>query len=175
MPEVATSLRWLFANFLYPLAIIGVLAFASVVILRLFRKTRSARVATAAILPIVVLAFTSAAGVPSSQIANVFLKLSWLGWLLGVMSGVASIELGRYLLRRDTIGGAAVYALFVSSSAAFILYVVMSGSLEATHSLLMGFLIGGGLDIVFRGLPEYRVPISPEQHHDRDERPLANK
>ena len=64
------------------------------------------------------------------------------------------LELGKLLLESDSKIGPPLYAMFLSMVGVFLLYALMSRLLASIHVVLFGYVIGGGLHIIFRGFPE---------------------
>jgi hypothetical protein len=77
------------------------------------------------------------------------------GYQLLVGGAVALLvgEAARVLIRRKTDRAYAVHALILSSNAAFIVWVVMSGVLDSLNMGFLGYVLTGGLWIISRGFP----------------------
>jgi hypothetical protein len=157
--KIRQSLIETFTTVFYPMVVFGVFAALGLLLLVITFNGKGAiafvRRATGALLPFVVLVFLVTTDRRSvDAIAPVLLAAGGLGrFILGAFIGVALMELGKHLLRFDHDGAASLYALFVGIVAAFLVWAMMGGLLEALHPLLAGLVIAGGLHIVFRGPP----------------------
>jgi hypothetical protein len=154
LETIGAGLRLLFSAILYPLIVIGVFAYLVGVVSRLVaRSTGDGRVRrlTAALLPVAALVFVLIPN-ESESIASWFsYGPPWLRFLIGAIFGIALLELGRLL--KDSEIGAALYVLFLSTTATFILYAIIEQALTSLHILLLGMVIAGGFQIIFRGPP----------------------
>lgn len=72
--------------------------------------------------------------------------------LLGLVTGFFLMELGKWLLKTEKDGAASLYTFFLSSLTAFLLWALIGGILPIINSCLLGFILGAGLHIIFRGL-----------------------
>ncbi|KAF0140561.1 MAG: hypothetical protein FD122_2361 [Stygiobacter sp.] len=155
--EIGKWLRMFFTNYLYPTLIIIIMFYLFGLLIYLIIKGKGSssyiRRSTGALLPIVMLVFGMAiSGDSIKMIENVLLTLpNILQLLLGAIIGTALIEFGRYYLKTDIDGAASLLALFVSSIFSFILWCVMGGVLNSLNYSLVGLILFGGLDIIFRG------------------------
>jgi hypothetical protein len=110
---------------------------------------------TGAILPLVALVIMVASGnqtvkVVAAALATAFM---WFQFGVGFLVGVLLLESSHWLLRTDSDGAAAVYAMLVSSLGTFMLWAIMAGAFSEFTVATLGFVIGGGLHVVFRGIP----------------------
>jgi hypothetical protein len=157
LETIGAGLRWLFSTILYPVIVIGVFAYLVLVVFLLVAQgtgdNRVRRLA-AALLPIAALVFVL---IPreSESIANSLSYVQPYGrFLIGAFLGIALLELGRIL--SDSEIGSALYVLFLSINAAFILYAIIEQALTNLHILLLGMVVAGGLQIILRGPPRFR-------------------
>ena len=103
-------------------------------------------------LPILLLVFALAPGdIGIADVQQLFADLSpTIRLLLGALVGVLILELGRLLARAEVEIGAAIYTLFLSGVAAFILHATIEGSLQNLHIFLLGVTVAGCLDMILR-------------------------
>jgi hypothetical protein len=73
---------------------------------------------------------------------------------IGGLSALFFMETGIWFLAADNDSVAAVYALFVSSVAALLLWAFIVNILSSLNLVLFGFVMFGGLHIIFRGVPD---------------------
>ena len=157
--HISEILRWIFTYILYPGIILGVFVYIIVSVSLIVQKgktsTGKARRLTATLLPLIVLVFL----VVSSEDKNNFIIRLIDGtspvteFIYGSVLGLGLMELGKYLLKTDSEVGPSIFALFLSTVGVFILYSIMLGILRNLHFPLLGLVLFGGLDIVFRGPP----------------------
>jgi len=168
MELISTILRWIFTYLLYPAIIIGIFWFIVIEIADIILKTHSSRAATAAVLPVAGLVFLIVTETkPEESMANILVGFpGGMKFMLGAAIGAALLEIGRYLLSSDSAVGPPVYVLFLSMTGVFILYAVMSKLLVSIHILLFGFVIGGGLQIIFRGPPTFLSYSQPRKANE---------
>lgn len=160
MDAVSEGLRWIFRYLFYPAILVWVFAYLVILIgLIVIRADGDGRVRrlTAAVLPLVTLVFIL---IPVTEPSESLIE--WLNhiaplwrFLLGCVIGVVLLEVGRYLSGVDSELGAALYVLFLSLTATFLLYTLVEGALQSVHGALLGMVIAGGFDIIFRGSPEF--------------------
>jgi peptidoglycan/LPS O-acetylase OafA/YrhL len=159
LETIGSGLRLLFGAILYPIIVTGVFAYLVLVIFLVVAQSEGdgrVRRVTAALLPIAALVFLL---IPkeSESIANSFSYAPpSLRFLIGALFGIALLELGRYLSEKDSEIGSSLYILFLSVTDAFILYAIIEQALRSLHVLLLGMVIAGGLQIIFRGPPRFR-------------------
>jgi hypothetical protein len=158
MNGVGVFLRWVFTNLVYPLLVLGVFGFISVVIadfvLAVTGERRIRRLVAAALpLTVVVFALVPADSEGSDIQALLALAGPWMRFITGVLLGVLGLALGRALAKRDTEIAAAMYVLFLSAIASFIVYCLVEGVLRNLHVFLLGMVLGGGLYVIFWGAP----------------------
>jgi len=155
---VGTVLRWIFTNLVYPLLVLGVFAFISSIIadfvLAVTGERRIRRLVAAALpLTIVVFALVPTETEASDLEALLNLAGPWVRFATGLLLGAMGLAIGRALASRDAEIAAAIYVLFLSAIASFIVYCLVEGVLRNLHVFLLGLVLGGGLYVVFRGTP----------------------
>lgn len=160
MEQISEILRQLFTYVFYPAVVIGLFLYIIGVIVFLIREAKDldkVRRVTAAVLPVLLLIFIALATDKSSEPLKQFiLSLSPFVLLgIGAATGIALVELARFLVPSDLEIGPSIYALFTSSIGVFMLYSIMQDIMGSLHLFLFGMLIIGGLDIVFLGPPEF--------------------
>jgi hypothetical protein len=155
--EISEVLRTAFTYVGYPVVILGIFVFIIAMIGTVFSRRRSLRAATAAILPVAALVFIIITeSEPTESLANIVNAIpGFLKFGIGAIAAIALLELGKRLLEADAEVGPPLYVLFLSTTGVFILYAIMSRLLASIHVLLFGFVIGGGMQIIFRGGPEH--------------------
>ncbi|MFA7419337.1 MAG: hypothetical protein WCZ90_06585 [Melioribacteraceae bacterium] len=155
--EIGNWLRMVFTNFLYPALIILIMVYLFGLLIYLIVSGKGSssyiRRSTGALLPIVLLVFGMAISSDSiKMIENALLTLpNIVQLILGAIIGTSLIEFGRYYLKSDIDGAASLLALFVSCIFSFILWCIMGGVLASLNYSLVGLILFGGLDIIFRG------------------------
>jgi len=155
MQAVGTWLRDFFAVLVYPLVIIGtcVLLFGTVIFITI--RAKSARAVIAALLPIAALPFllvtqTNVADPVMRAIGDLYESTKFA---IGAGIAIVLIEIGRFLLRRESEVGPAIFIFFLGSTGSFIVYALMTNVLASTHFLFFGFVFGGGFYMILRGVP----------------------
>jgi len=163
MGGVGTVLRWIFTNLLYPLLVLSVFLFIAAVIadfvLAVSGDRRIRRLVAAALpLTVVVFALVPMGGQEKGDSVQELLTFAmpWMRFAVGFVMGIIGLLLGRLLAKRDSEIGAAMYVLFLSGVASFMLYCLVAGVLDSLHIFLLGMVLGGGLYVVFRGAPSLR-------------------
>lgn len=158
MTGVGVFLRWIFINLVYPLLVLGVFGFISAVIadfvLAVSGERRIRRLVAAA-LPLTVVIFALVPFDSEGSDIQELLDLAgpWLRFTTGLLLGVVGLALGQVLIKRDTEIAAALYILFLSAIASFIVYCLVEGVLRNLHVFLLGLVLGGGFYVVFWGPP----------------------
>lgn len=162
---VGETLRWAFRNVIYPTVIYGTLVLIVAAVVAIIVKVRSSRVVIAAILPVVALAFIVAGeGAPSAVLAHSLGQIEeWAKIAIGAAVAVVLLEAARVLLETDAELGPSLYVLFISSAAVFIMYAIMSQVVSSVHMLLFGFVCGGGIQMMVRGIPVPRKYVRRSQ------------
>jgi hypothetical protein len=82
--------------------------------------------------------------------------VSWVRFLVGALLGVIGLAGSRALVKSDAEIATAIYILFLSLVANFIVCCFIEGVTRNLHVFLFGLIIGGGLYVVFRGPPSLR-------------------
>jgi len=155
--EIGNWLSDFFTTYLYPILIIVIMVYLFGLLVYLIVQGKGSsgyiRRSTGALLPIVMLIFAMAISSDSIKIIeNTLLSLpNILQLILGAVIGISLIEFGRHYLKTDIDGAVSLLALFVSCIFSFILWCVMGGVLKSLNYSLVGILLFGGLDIIFRG------------------------
>ncbi len=159
MEFIRHLVSWIFTYLLYPLAILGIFAYITIVLTKVINAAKSKlgaiRRATGAFLPFILLIFLFATNTNTLSFIDNFigsLKLSYR-FLIGVIIGVLLMEVGKFLLESDEDGAAALYNLFLSSLGTLLLWVIIGGFLESLNWVLMGLVLAAGLHVVYCGLP----------------------
>jgi hypothetical protein len=161
LETIGEGLRWLFSTILYPIVVIGVFAYLVLVLSLVVAQGRGddrVRRLTAALLPIAALVFVLIPKESESLAHLLPYAPPGLRFLIGAILGVVLLELGRILSKRNSGIGSALYVLFLSINTAFILYAIIEQALTDLHILLLGMVVGGGFQIIFRGPPRFRRP-----------------
>ncbi len=161
MDNIRAILQGLFGYVLYPIIVIGVFAFISIVIADfIFSVSGEKRIRRlfAAALPLTVIIFALAPlGGDSGGLEEILEFVShWIRFVVGWLLGFITLAISRVLSRRDTELAAAIYVLFLSAIASFLIYCLVEGVLRNLHVFLLGLVLGGGLYVVFRGPPTRR-------------------
>ncbi len=167
MEKVARGLEWAFTWMLYPTLIAVILIFIVACVVGLINRSHSIRTAIGGILPVAALVFLLVSEKNDETVLIDFL-VSWpagLRLMLGLILGVTLIEAGKIAFRASSAVGAALYALYLSTVGVFVVYALMSGLMRSIHLVLFGLVLGGGLDAIFRGVPEDHG--HPEQPRDQ--------
>ncbi len=159
---IGLILRWVFTYILYPVVVFSILFLTFFTIVNFVNQaqpgTSRIRRGTAAVLPIIQLVFfvllTDQGIEPLEYFSTSISPLSY--FFLGAAIGVVILEWGKYLDQSDSDIGPSVYILFLSTTGVFIFYCIMQGVSGSLHYFLSGITLGGGLDILFRGL----LPLS---------------
>jgi hypothetical protein len=155
MEIVGLWLRQFFSGVVYPFVIVTtcVLIFGTVIFIAARAKTP--RAVIAAVLPIVALPFLVVAhefvGDPLINAIGRLYESARFG--IGVIAAIALIEIGQILLRKESEIGPALFIFVLGSAGAFFVYALMSNVLGTTHFVFFGFVIGGGIYMIFRGVP----------------------
>lgn len=158
MEAIRAVLDAIFSYVLYPAVVIGLFAFivfsVCLLVLRATGERRIRRLVAAA-LPIVILVFVVIPVEEPGGIGDLLGNLYWFWrFLVGAAAGIGILELGRIFIDSDEEIGPAIYVLFLSGISMFILYSVMEDFLKSLHVVLLGIVVGGGLHVIFRGLPK---------------------
>jgi len=180
MQSVGMWLRDFFTVLVYPIVIIGtcILLFGTVIFITV--RARSARAVIAALLPIAALPFllvtqTNIADPVMRAIGDLYESAKFA---LGAGIAILLIEIGRFLLRRESEIGPAIFIFFLGSTGSFIVYALMANVLASTHFLFFGFVFGGGFYMILRGVPLPRSllrdwPFGNSLSSPRAQRPSA--
>lgn len=114
------------------------------------------RRSTAAFLPVAVLVFLVVSeGNNQATLTEILNDVEWwVRFLVGAGIGLVLMEIGQIASRTNKDIGASVYALFLSLVGTFILYCIMVKLLFSIHDLMLGIVVAGGLDVIFRGPPQ---------------------
>jgi len=156
---ISDILKGLFTFVLYPLLIIGLFGFIAILIIQIVSEANGLysrmRRLTGAFLPVVILIFIVLVSDQENEPIKTFLLSIPVAIHLsaGAVAGLATVELGRRLMRLSDDTGPSVYCLFLSSVGVFILYSIMQGILGSLNYFLFGLAVVGGLDVIFRGPP----------------------
>jgi hypothetical protein len=159
METISAILKWVFTFLFYPAVVIGIFLYVILTTGTIVKNggnaSAIARRLTGALLPLVILIFVV---VTDQSEHNVVAELvgalyPLLAFVLGAIVGLGLMEAGKVLLKTDNEVGPSLYALFLSSVGVFILYSIMIGILGRLHLPLLGLVLAGGLDIIFRGPP----------------------
>lgn len=148
-----------FATKLYPAVVFAVFLCLAGMLVAIIGRGKELdgvlRRLTGALLPLVALVILVASG--SQTIKTIAQGIgtasALLQFALGVAVGSTLLESSHWLLRTDSDGAAGIYALLVASLAAFMLWAIMAGAFSEFTVTTLGFVVGGGLHVVFRGLP----------------------
>ena len=176
MQEVSSALRHAFTYVGYPAVIVGIFVFIIAMIAVVINRRPSMRTATAAVLPVAALVFivVTDSGTGHSVVDVLQALPGIINFGIGAAAAIALLELGKRLLEGDIEIGPPLYVMFLSTTGVFILYVIMAKRLESIHVVLFGFVMGGGLHIIFRGAPEFfktaranTATVPPEESKDK--------
>ena len=152
---ITSVLKWIFTYILYPGVILGVFVYVIVTIGEIVEQGKGPAVArrlAGAHLPAISLVFLVVSeGQDKDSLGKLFSEWSpYLRFGVGLAVGISLMEFGRFCMTPDAEIGSVVYACFLSSVASFLIYCIMRGSLANIQLLLFGFIIGGGLHVMFR-------------------------
>lgn len=154
-PVVGNWLEGCILGLVYPLVILGTClgTFATAAYITI--RARTPRAVVALGLPIALLPFVLyAQRVYNDPIAQSIDQLyESARFVIGAAIAVLLVELGRYLLKRESEVGPALFVLFLSTVGAFILFSITSRSLNRVQFIFFGFVAGGGLYLILRGVP----------------------
>jgi hypothetical protein len=160
-------LSFIIISLLYPLIVLAIFLGIIITVIGIVfggREENRIRRAIGAILPIIVLAFiinsTGEHTKNSTPTRMVNVSLHDLAWwqqsliiaIFGII-GVALVEIGRFLLNKDSEIAASVYAMLLSCVISFIMWLYMYQALSDFDFYMIGFISGGLLDTIFRGVP----------------------
>src|SRR5690606_11507551 len=117
------------------------------------------RRAAAAFLPLAILVFIIASDQREQDGLAALMSQTtrWGRWIMGLAMGLLLLEIGQFASRRNNDLAASLYALFLSFLGVFILFCLVYSILFAIHDLLLGLVVAGSLDIIFRGPPQVGV------------------
>ncbi|MEW6348183.1 MAG: hypothetical protein AB1646_03920 [Thermodesulfobacteriota bacterium] len=166
------TVRWLlecaFVYGVYPAVIVTIVAGMGLGIERAVRLSENRmRPLVGAVLPFAILGFL----VVTQQSGLILLAESLKGLsreyqlLLGAVVALSVGEAARLLLRTKTDRAYAIHTMILSANAAFIIWVVMSGALDAINMGFLGYVLAGGLWVISRGFP---VPQPRNQESESD-------
>jgi len=166
MEAVSNFLKDFFTNILYPGVLLGVFASISYLIYKIVKEAEDLnetirRIAAAAI-PIISLVFVIIAvdANDSSNLKKFILSINeFFKFLLGVVIGIDIVEAGRFLLQSQKEIWMSIYAIFLSTILAFLLYMLMLGGLGSLQFFLFGIVLIGIVLLVFHGLPGANPPF----------------
>jgi len=154
MESIAAVLKWVFTYILYPGLIIGIFLFIIGSIYFMYERTFNVRILLAAILPIVLLLFIVVSDANMQMVKNVLeLTPIWALILTGTIIGAVIVEFGKSAGESANPVTGALYSLFLSLVGVFILFCIMSTSIQVVHHLLFALVISGGFYAIFRGIP----------------------
>ena len=110
-------------------------------------------------LPFIVLVFLVTAGGNSTKEINDYLMTAsgTNKIVLSTIVAVILMEAVKWLGKADLDVIASVYALFVSTLLAFMLWAFLGKFFTNLGSAILAFIVAGGLHIIFRGLPSWLV------------------
>lgn len=154
MESIAAVLKWVFTYILYPGLILGIFIFILGSIYFMYERTFNVRVLLAAVLPLVLLVFIVVSEANMS-LAKRMLETApmWLYILAGTLTGTGIVEFGKSAGDSQNPVKGALYSLFLSMVGVFILFCIMSTSIQVVHPLLFSLVIAGGFYAIFRGIP----------------------
>ena len=159
--DIAGWLSRFFTTVLYPAVVIAVFASIFLMLAIIVGKANDLqgglRRLTGALLPLVALVLVMAThGPPAASPKSAFEALHpSLQFAIGAALGIILMESAKFFLETDSDGAAGAYAVFVASLGGFMLWSVMGGVLQNLNLALLGLVLGGGLHVVFRGLPDF--------------------
>jgi hypothetical protein len=165
METVSNGLKYLFTYILYPCVLLGFFASICYLIYKIVKDAEDLnemirRIAAAA-LPIISLVFLIIAvdSKDSSNLKKFILSLNeFFKFLVGLVVGVDIVEAGRFFFKSQKEIWMSIYAIFLSSVLAFILYMLMLGGLGSLQFFLFGMVLAGIVLLVFHGLPGSKSP-----------------
>jgi len=136
--------------------IIGIFIYIIVTNARLVFSTKSiskVRRATAATLPFIVLVFIIVSEGNNQSFMIEFMQYStWIiKFLLGCVFSIILFELGRIASHTNSDIGISIYSFLLSLIGAFIIYFLMAELIYGLTVMLLGLVVGGSLEIIFRG------------------------
>jgi hypothetical protein len=157
-------LNWIFANIFFPALVIAMFLYIFWSIVRIIRAAKKAsdtkgqavRITAGAALPLLILVFLIAARQDGGNpISEFFQSARWhFKILAGGLVGVALMVARARALGMESGSGPAVYALFLSTIGAFMLWSVMGGIVITMSSFFFGIVVGAVLIVVLYGYPE---------------------
>lgn len=155
-------LEFLFTYIVYPLIVIAVFVIIIGLIVATVMKADSIhgmiRRTTGAILPIIILTFVVIGTETSNLLEDVMDNISPPARsAIGFAVGFTLIGLGRLIGTvpsswADRVGS--IYSMFLSAVVTIMLWAFMGGGLPMLSDSLLGFILGGGLSIIFIGPPD---------------------
>jgi len=155
METMSAGLRDFFAGAVYPLIVLltCLLVFGTVVFVAVRAKTP--RAVIAAIVPVVALPFlvVSHESVGDPLLRAVDRLTESARFVIGALVAILLIEIGKILLRKESEIGPALFIFFLGSAGTFFVYALMSNGLAVAHFIFFGFVVGGGIYMIFRGVP----------------------
>lgn len=162
MKIIGTILGWLFTYILCPVIVIGVfvgLVAALAILTGALNGALRLRRLVAASLPIVVLVFFVVMSENDPHpVGRALEALGLFGrFAVGAIIGGTLMEVGKRVLRTDNEVAASMYALFLSTLVASLLWAMMGGFVRDLNVVLLGMVIAGGLHVIFRGPPELEI------------------
>jgi hypothetical protein len=108
---------------------------------------------TGALIPFVALVVVIATG--TSMLEAIAAGLDSLIYpvqlLIGAALGALLLEVCHHAGHDDASAG--LFAMFLGALASFMLWAVIGGALSLISTALLGFIVGTGFHVVFRGLP----------------------
>ena len=164
MDEVRSVLAGLFTYVFYPAIVVAIFTYLGWMIFYLVfpamnRQSRIRR-SVAAMLPQVVLVFLFTTDPKSiAFIDDIVARTDPLTRIAaGLIAGIAMLESAHWFMPVQSDVLASTYALFVSCVVAFLLWAFIGGTLSSLNLVLLGFVITGGLHVVYRGPPPVLLP-----------------
>lgn len=155
MDAVGEGLRQFFAAVVYPAVVVLTCFVVFATVFLVAARARTARAIVAAIVPIITLPFLVVAhasvGDPVMHAVGRLYESARFG--LGMAAAVVLIETGQFLLRRSNEIGPALFILILGFAGTFFVYALMGGALPEAQFVFFGFTVGGGIYMVFRGVP----------------------
>lgn len=152
--KTADGLKWFFTVLVYPAVVGGVFLLLICSIIYIIGQGQGfgyVRRTTGALLPLLLLTFmllvTDKADDP---VKSFFLNRNpFIYVFVGLVLGIALVELGKRLIRTDDDRWGSIYNLFLSFMFVFLLYSIMKGFLDSLIYFLFSMIMSGGLDIIF--------------------------
>jgi len=156
--SINSFLKVFFTNVLYPFLIIVIIWAIIYLIVSIANDDdhdESIRRYTSVFIPLAILVFTLVSDQTYENTLVTWLDAISPGIKLfsGVVTGALLLEAGKQLSKFDLGIGKSLYVLFLSTILNFFLFCFMKQVINSTQTILLGFILGGGLYIVFRGLP----------------------